>query len=196
MLRDSALTSAGLLSLKVGGPSVFPPQPDGIWVLPYNGEEWHMSDGDDRYRRGVYTFWRRSAPYPTFVSFDATSREYCTLRRIRTTTPLQALTTLNDPAFVDAARGLARRMRQEGGTDLSAQLTYAFRCCTARRPKPAELARLMALYAQERTHYAADPKAAQAMAGGPATQTNLPEVAALTVVSNVLLNLDETLTKE
>jgi hypothetical protein len=196
MIRDSALSAAGLLSLKVGGPSVFPYQPDGIWVIPYNGDQWQMSPGDERYRRGLYTFWRRTSPYPSFVSFDATSREYCTVRRIRTTTPLQALTVLNDPAFFDAARGLARRMQKEGGSGLRARLIYGFRCCVARRPTPLELSRLAALYSKELAFYQADAKVAAAVAGGPPDQANLPDTAALTIVANVLLNLDETLTKE
>ena len=196
MLRDSALASAGLLSLKVGGPSVFPFQPEGIWVMPYNGDLWKISDADDRYRRGLYTFWRRTSPYPSFLSFDAGSREYCTVRRIRTTTPLQALTTLNDPAFFDAARGLARRMKSEGGLTLPDRLAFGFRACVARRPKPEEIRRLSALYAKEWTRYQANAKAALSIAGGTAVQPDTAEIAAFTIVANVLLNLDETLTKE
>ena len=196
MLRDSALATAGLLSLKVGGPSVFPFQPEGIWVMPYNGDLWKISDAGDRYRRGLYTFWRRTSPYPSFLSFDAGSREYCTVRRIRTTTPLQALTTLNDPAFFDAARGLARRMQAEGGPAISDRLAYGFRACVARRPKPEEVRRLTALFTQERTRYQANTKAALSIAGGPTAQPDTAEIAALTIVANVLLNLDETLTKE
>ncbi len=196
MIRDLALSASRLLSPKIGGPSVFPYQPDGIWVMPYNGDQWQMSAGEDRYRRGLYTFWRRTSPYPSFVSFDATSREFCTLRRIRTNTPLQALTTLNDPAFFEAARALARRMRREGGPTLGAQFTYGFRLCTARRPKPAELTRLEALYATELAHYRREAAAAQALAGDSGPQADSAEVAALTITANVLLNLDETLTKE
>ncbi|MCW3098872.1 MAG: hypothetical protein JWL77_4490 [Chthonomonadaceae bacterium] len=196
MLRDSALSCAGLLSLKVGGPSVFPFQPEGIWVMPYNGDLWKLSDGDDHYRRGLYTFWRRTSPYPSFLSFDASSREYCTVRRIRTTTPLQALTTLNDPAFFDAARGLARRMKAEGGSAISDRLIFGFRACVARRPKPDEVRRLSALYTKELTRYQANAKAALSIAGGKMAQPDTAEIAALTIVANVLLNLDETLTKE
>jgi mono/diheme cytochrome c family protein len=196
MLRDSALSCAGLLSLKVGGPSVFPFQPEGIWVMPYNGDTWKLSDGDDHYRRGLYTFWRRTSPYPSFLSFDASSREYCTVRRIRTTTPLQALTTLNDPAFFDAARGLARRMKAEGGAAISDRFSFGFRACVARRPKPDEMRRLSALYTKELTRYQANAKAALSIAGGKTAQPDTAEIAALTIVANVLLNLDETLTKE
>ena len=196
MLRDSALTCGGLLSLKVGGPSVFPFQPEGIWVMPYNGDLWKLSDGDDHYRRGLYTFWRRTSPYPSFLSFDAGSREYCTVRRTRTNTPLQALTTLNDPAFFDAARGLARRMKAEGGAMLMDRLAFGFRTCVARRPKPDEGKRLSALYTKELTRYQANAKAALSIAGGKTAQPDTAEIAALTIVANVLLNLDEALTKE
>lgn len=196
MIRDNALAASGLLSRKIGGPSVFPAQPDGIWVMPYNSDQWKTSDGEDRYRRSLYTFWRRTAPYPAFVTFDATSREFCTVRRIRTNTPLQALTTLNDPAFLDAARALAQRMRTEGGSDSTSRVACGFRLCTARRPKPTETTRLTHLYEQVLAHYRADAKAAQTMAGETAEKQDNAEKAAWTVVANVLLNLDETLTKE
>ena len=100
MVRDSVLAVSGLFSPKIGGPSVFPPQPDGIWDIPYSSEKWTPSDGEDRYRRGLYVFIRRSATYPSFMTFDATSREHTTVRRVRTNTPLQALTTLNDEAYL------------------------------------------------------------------------------------------------
>src|SRR5262249_6345384 len=99
MIRDVVLSASGLLSPKIGGPSVFPPQPEGIWANPYSDAKWVVSEGEDRYRRGLYTFLRRTSPYPAFMTFDATSREFCTVRRVRTNTPLQALTMLNDEAF-------------------------------------------------------------------------------------------------
>ena len=104
MVRDVALTSSGLLSDKMYGRSVMPPQPPGVWQVVYSSDKWDTSLGEDRYRRGLYTFWRRTSPYPAMMAFDATSRELCTVRRIRTNTPLAALVTLNDPAFVEAAR--------------------------------------------------------------------------------------------
>lgn len=113
MVRDSVLAASGLLSPKIGGPSVFPPQPDGIWDIPYSSEKWTPSEGEDRYRRGLYVFIRRSATYPSFMTFDATSREHTTVRRVRTNTPLQALTTLNDEAYFEAARALAARALKE-----------------------------------------------------------------------------------
>ena len=115
-VRDTVLAASGLLNGKIGGPSVFPPQPDGIWDIPYSNEKWIPSEGEDRYRRGLYVFIRRSAPYPSFLTFDATSRERCTVRRMRTNTPLQALTTLNDEAFFEAAKALAARVLRETPT--------------------------------------------------------------------------------
>jgi mono/diheme cytochrome c family protein len=196
MVRDSALAIGGLLSGKIGGPSVYPLQPEGIWDVPYSGEKWVISPGEDRFRRGLYTFWRRSAPYPQFVTFDATSREFCTVRRSRTDTPLQALTTLNDPAFFEAARGLAHRMMTEGGLAPADRVVYGLRLCMARKSSPAERNRLVALYRQERSRYQQDASAARAMAGEPTVGPDLAERAAWTVVANVMLNLDETLTKE
>lgn len=196
MIRDVALSAGGLLSPKIGGPSVFPPQPDGIWAIPYNADQWVTSAGDDRYRRGLYTFWRRTSPYPSLTTFDAPSREACTVRRIRTDTPLQALTTLNDPAFFEAARGLARWMQREGGADPRAQIALGFRLCTARTPTLRERARLLALYRQELVRYRQDAKAAEALLGAPTDPASRPSRAALTIVANVMLNLDETLTKE
>ena len=113
MVRDQALAVSGLLKRTIGGPSVFPYQPDGIWFAPYSGERWTESRDGDQYRRGLYTFWRRSAPYPSFIAFDAPSREVCCERRSRTNTPLQALATLNDPAFVQPAAALAGRILDE-----------------------------------------------------------------------------------
>ena len=121
MLRDITLAASGLLSPKIGGPSVFPLQPDGIWNNPYSGDTWKVSEGEDRYRRGLYTFWRRTSPYPAFTTFDASSREFCTLRRLRTNTPLQALTTLNDPAFFRAANaGGGNRLQRAADSGVSA----------------------------------------------------------------------------
>ena len=110
MVRDQALAISGLLKRKIGGPSVFPYQPEGIWFAPYSGDAGSRVVSGDQYRRGLYTYWRRSAPYPSFITFDAPSREVCTERRSRTNTPLQALATLNDPAFVQPASALASRI--------------------------------------------------------------------------------------
>ncbi len=195
MIRDVTLAASGLMSPKIGGPSVFP----SIWDKPSSTDEWKMSEGDNRYRRGLYTFWQRTAPYPSFMNFDAASRESCTLRRIRTNTPLQALTTLNDLAFFDAARGLARRMLAEAGPDSRARAVSGFRLCVSRPPKPKELERLLVLYQQVLEHFRRDKDgAAKLIQGRNAVSEafDVAELAAWTVVSNVLLNLDQTITKE
>ncbi len=118
-VRDVALADSGLLSPKVGGPSVFPYQPEGVWDNPYSSDKWEESKDGDQYRRSLYTFTRRSAPYPSWTTFDAPTREFCTVRRVRTNTPLQALTTLNDPAFFVAAQALGRMILEKGGTELT-----------------------------------------------------------------------------
>ena len=141
MVRDIALSASGLLSPKIGGPSVFPYQPEGVWDRPYSDAKWVESKGEDRYRRGIYTDLRRTVPYPSFATFDAPSREFCTVRRVRTNTPLQALTTLNDPAFFEAAQALAKRMMTDAGPDPAARVTYGFRRSLTRLPTPAEVER-------------------------------------------------------
>ena len=187
-IRDAALAGAGLLSKKIGGPSVFPDQPGGVWDSPYSGDKWTVSEGEDRWRRGVYTFLKRTAPYPMFLVFDTTSRETCTIRRVRTNTPLQALATLNDTVFVEASKALARRMLAELLRGTAERAFYGFRIVTSRKPSPAEVGSLIKLYESQLARYRADTEAAKALAG-------TPEEAAWTVVANVLLNLDEALTK-
>ena len=198
MIRDQALAVAGLISRKVGGPSVFPPQPDGLWQVVYSGENWATSPGEDKVRRGLYTFWRRSMPHPMMSAFDAPSREFCVLRRSRSNTPLQSLNTLNDPVFLEAAQALARRIAGIPG-EPEARTRFAFRTVLSRQPSPEELRRLTELFLSELSHYRKDPVAAEKFATSalPASdQTlNFPELAAWTVVANVLLNLDETITK-
>lgn len=199
MVRDQALAVAGLLSHKMGGPSVMPPQPDGLWQVVYNGETWKTSPGEDKYRRGIYTFWRRTMPHPMMVNFDAPSREYCVLKRSRSNTPLQALNTLNDPEFIECAQAIARKVASKPGFDVKARATYAFRLVLARVPQPKEVERLVTLFQNEHKNYTSDAKAAEKMAtselGKPKEPCDLAELAAWTVVANVLLNLDETITK-
>jgi hypothetical protein len=197
MIRDQALAVSGLLSATMFGPSVMPPQPPGVWQVVYSNDTWVTSEGEDRYRRGLYTFWRRTSPHPAMVVFDAPSREYCVVRRLRTNTPLQALVTLNDPEFVEAASALGRRVLAEAGPDAEARATYAFRLCLARKPSSRELDRLVQLYRTELLHYRGDPQAAEMMAGqfvNPGS-SSVAEQAAWTVVANVLMNLDEFLVK-
>ncbi len=196
-VHDLALSAGGLLSLKMYGPSVFPFQPDGIWDVPYSSDKWIASQGDDRYRRSVYTFIRRSAPYPSLVTFDAPSREFCTVRRVRTNTPLQALTTLNDPFFFEAARAMAVRMVKQGGDTDAARASYGFRLVVSRTPTPAELDRVLAYYQEQLNRYRADNKAAAEVIGiKTEPPPNAPELAAWTLAANVLLNMDETLSKD
>jgi hypothetical protein len=196
MVRDTALAASGLLSPKMHGPSVFPLQPEGIWNIPYNEDKWTLSEGEDRYRRSLYTFLRRTSPYPSYLTFDATSREYCTVRRVRTNTPLQALTLLNDPAAFEAARALARRMRHDpaAGATAASRVAWGFRLCVSRTPSAAETARLLALHASELRHYRAKDADARLVANE--NGADAADIAAWTLVANVLLNLDETVTKE
>ena len=188
MIRDNALVVSGLFSPKIGGPSVFPYQPDGIWDSPYNADRWKSADDSDRYRRGLYTFWKRTSPYPSFTAFDATSREVCTVRRIRTNTPLQALALLNDEAMMEAARALAKRIVSEADS-VEKRITRGFRLCTARPPTRQEHQRLLQLLEQLQARFS-DAEAI------PASLADDPEMAAWTMFANSLLNLDETITKE
>jgi hypothetical protein len=198
-VRDQALALSGLLSRKMYGPSVFPPQPDGLWQAAFNGRDrrWPTSSGEDRYRRGLYTFWRRTVPYPSMATFDAPSREVCAVRRVRTNTPLQAFVTLNDPVYVEAAQALARRLIHEGGSTPQQRAAYGLELCLARPASPQHVAVLVELYTSEFAHYSGDLAAAQRLATdplGPLPPDASPaEAAAWTVVANVLLNLDAVL---
>jgi hypothetical protein len=216
-IRDQALAASGLLSPKMYGPPVYPPQPDGLWnMVIYSGDRWDTSQGDDRHRRGLYTFWRRTVPYPSMTTFDAPSREFCVSRRIRTNTPLQAYVTLNDPAFVECAAALAqeterreqRTERREQESRDSARIDTLFRLVLARQPTPEESAEVLRLVADQRARYAADPQAAAKVVGETDKGTdegtkrrgeeaeNLADRAAWISACSVVLNLDETLTRE
>jgi hypothetical protein len=197
MIRDVALASSGLLNREMHGPSVFPVQPDGIWNMPYNSDRWVTSDGDDRHRRSLYTFWRRTSPYPSAMTFDATSREFCTVRRVRTNTPLQALTLLNDPASFDAARALGRRMLGAGQSPRDGVL-LGVKLVLSRTASASEIDRLIALHDRELEHFIARPDAATQVAGNPqrANPQAAADLAAWTIVANTLLNLDEAVTKQ
>jgi hypothetical protein len=201
MVRDQALALSGLLSQKLKGPSVFPPQPGGLWRAAFNGRDraWTTSPGEDRYRRGLYTFWRRTIPYPSMTTFDAPSREICSVRRIRTNTPLQAFVTLNDPVYVEAAQALARRIVHEGGASPEERCRFALELCLVSPPKPKQIDELVSLLVAERKHYREDAKAAHELATEPLGKApagvDETELAAWTVVANVLLNLDGVLTK-
>ena len=195
MVRDQALHVAGLLSKKMYGPPVKPPQPNlGLTAAFGSSTDWQTSMGEDRYRRGIYTTWRRSNPYPSMATFDAQNREVCTLRRNQTNTPLQALVTLNDPVYVEAAQALARTMLQHQG-DLKDQIADGFKRCLLRDPSESELSALVTLFNDMHQELTSQPDNATKLATDPlgALPAGMDPLnaAAMTVVCNVLLNVDE-----
>ncbi|PYI89722.1 MAG: hypothetical protein DME26_00605 [Verrucomicrobia bacterium] len=181
-VRDVALAAGGLLSDKMGGPSMFPPIPDGVMTLGQVKRDWKTSEGPDRYRRGLYTFFFRATPHPSLAVFDAPDSFSTCTRRMRSNTPLQALTLLNDQAFFEFAQGLAARVLREAPKNNAAGLEYAFRLCVSRKPAPDEKQRLNELLS-------ADLREAE----GNEVQK---QTEAWTTVARVLLNLDETITRE
>jgi len=197
MVRDQALAVSGLLDPTLYGPPVFPPQPDGIWQIVYNDSRWVESEGGDAHRRALYTFWRRTSPYPSMLMFDAPTRDLCSARRLRTNTPLQALVTLNDPVFVEAAQGLARRTLREAPAEAADRVRHAFRLALARLPTHEELQVLLDVHADEQAHYSTRPDEALALAtdpiGSAPAGSDVTQLAAWTVVAHVILNLDELL---
>jgi hypothetical protein len=198
-IRDSALEASGLRSHRMFGPPVFPPQPDGVWEIVYSGDRWNTAMDDDRYRRAIYTFWRRTAPYPSMIAFDAGSRETCAVRRLRTNTPLQALVTLNDIAFIETAGGLARRAHAEAPDSQRLELERAFRLAVIRSPEEAEIEILEQLLEAQTLRFRDSPEQAAALilASGVERPEELEpaDFAARIVVANVLLNLDEFLNR-
>ena len=198
-IRDQALFVSGLLSPKMYGPPVQPPKPNFGLSAAFGGStDWQPSAGEDRYRRGLYTRVRRNAPYPSMTTFDAPERTSCTIRRLRTNTPLQALVTLNDPVYIEAAQALGRRIAAQPG-DLNAKVGHGFRLALTRPPTEKEQQRLANLFTKSREQYAKNPAKALAMATKPLGPIpaggDAADLAAWTVVANVLLNLDETLAK-
>ena len=196
MIRDQALFVSGLFRDKMYGPPVNPPRPNfGLRAAFGGNTDWTTSKGEDKHRRALYTQWRRSMPYPSMATFDAPNRNVCTVNRPRTNTPLQALVTLNDPVYVEAAQALARRMMAEGGKSNAEKAAYGFRLCLIRSPQEKELARLTALYEQIHKRFMQDKSNATKLATIPIgplpTNVDAAEAAAWTVVGNVLLNLDE-----
>jgi hypothetical protein len=205
IVRDIALQASGLLNPKLGGPSLYSPAPAFLFVPPasYGPFNWIEVQGADRYRRGLYTFRRRSTPYPAFTNFDVPNGDSSCVRRTRSNTPLQALTLLNESVFMDCARALALRTVKDGGKTDEDRLTFAFRCCMSRPPAADELGELTKLLVGERERIAKGEINAVELATGERTPKNklpdgvaAPEAAAFTIVARVLLNLDETITKE
>lgn len=206
-IRDQALAISGLLDGRIGGTSVSPYQPAGLWEelmsradgANFTAQTYVQSHGNDLYRRTMYTFWKRSSPPPSLITFDAPDRETCTVRRARTNTPLQALVLLNDPTYVEASRKLAERMMTEGGATPEARITFAFRLATARPPKPDELRVLKTVLDGELAVYRKNQAAAiKLLAVGESPRNaklDPAELAAWSTVAGVILNLDETVTK-
>lgn len=187
MIRDQALALSGTLSPKPFGPPVFPPQPDGVWSTVYSGDRWNTSQDADRFRRAVYTYQKRTSGYPVFLTFDAPTRDACTARRLPSNTPLQALTVLNDPAFLEMAQSFANRMEAVGDSPLD-QIRYACRLLTLDTPPRSMVETLHQLYRGSLEDLQKDPASADKLAP-------TPERAALVLVANTLLNLDTALTR-
>jgi hypothetical protein len=202
-VRDTALSVSGLLCETIGGKSVKPYQPSGLWeAISYtssNTAHFVKDRGDALYRRTMYTFWKRTSPPPALITFDAPSREECTVRRGRTNTPLQALVLMNDVQYVEAARHLAAKMIHQGGSTPAERIAFAFRLATSRRPTAEEMGIFTRLYDEQRATYANNVEAAERLihvGDSPADTTiDARELAAWSLVANVILNLDETVTK-
>jgi hypothetical protein len=205
VIRDQALAASGLLVEKIGGPSVKPYHPPGLYEQVVAQRDnpkatYQQGSGDDLHRRSLYTYWKRSVPHPGMLLFDAPFRETCALRRSRSNTPLQALNLMNDPTYVEAARFLAQRMIQEGGTSIESRLTHGFRLLLARKPSPQELQVLTSAAERSIQDFTKDAEAAKQLLtfGEAKTDDKLSaaELAAYTTVASTLINLDETITKE
>lgn len=204
VIRDQSLLLAGLLKEQTGGPSVFPYQTKDLYkgivvAADYPGTRWVESKGDGLHRRSLYTFWKRTVPHPTMTVFDAPDREFCIVKRSTTNTPLQALTLLNDPIFVEASRKLAERAYREGGTTPAARVGYAFRLATGRAPEAMETETLVATYTRMLAAYSEEVGAARELlaVGAAPVDAKVPvaELAAYSAVTNMILNLDEVITK-
>lgn len=199
MIRDQALAVSGLLVGEIGGPSVKPYQPKGLWK-ELSGTDYEPDHGDKLWRRSLYTFWKRTSPQPTMTTFDAAGREACSVRPSRTSTPLQALALMNDVTFVEAARALAQRVLRAGGTTPDERVKLAFRLVLTRAPKPAELPVLLENLHSHLARFRADPKAARSLLSAGESprdpQLDPVELASYTALAGLLLNLDEAITKQ
>jgi hypothetical protein len=203
-IRDQALAVSGLLAEKIGGPSVRPYQPESLYKgivvdAPYPSTTWELGKGDEIYRRSLYTFWKRTVPHPAMLTFDSPDREFCSARRSRTNTPLQALVLWNETGYLESSRKLAERMLKEGGLDDTARTAFAFRLATGRAPRPAETEVLVRTLAKLRADFTARPEDAAKLVkvGASVPDPTLPavELAAAAGVANLILTLDETITK-
>ncbi|MFN9968804.1 MAG: DUF1553 domain-containing protein, partial [Phycisphaerae bacterium] len=199
LIRDNALAIAGILNPVQGGRSIKPAQPEGTWEInEMSGYKYEKSTGADLYRRGLYVYWRRSTVYPSFVTLDAPTREFCVAQRAKTSTPLQSLVLMNDPVFVEAARAFAQRILTETHADDRSRIIRAWRLCLARTPSDMELTVLERTLSQMHSTYSGDAEsAAKLVAVGDLPRpegVSIPDLAAWTAFSNVLLNLNETIT--
>jgi len=203
-IRDNSLAVSGLLDHKIGGASVYPYHPQGLWMEVNNRPGYsraypHQTEAEQLLRRTLYTFWKRTVPPPSMATFDAPSREYCVVRRSSTNTPLQALVMLHDPQFVEAARFLGKRMLDSGRPTIESKIAFGFKCCTSREPAEAELKVLVQTYYQRLEQYQADLSAADQTLGVGGIKVTVvkdrAELAALTQVARLLMNLSEFLTK-
>ena len=188
MIRDQALVLSGRFAAKMFGPPVMPPQPEGIWRSVYSDAKWITAKGDNRYRRAIYTYWKRTSGYPGLTTFDVPSREVCTARRIVTNTPLQALVTLNDEAYVECAEGFANRAVDRGRRDGGGSNRLGLPCCYWPRPVADTLADLVQLHQSSLEEFNTDQEASRHLAPSP-------EQAAMSIVTSAILNLDEVLSK-
>jgi hypothetical protein len=202
MIRDNALAISGLLAERLGGPSVKPYQPAGLWrdVSVSRSVVYKQDQGENLYRRSMYTFWKRTCPPPSLSTFDAPDRETCLVRRAQTNTPLQALVLMNDPTYVEAARVLAERVMLDGGKSQESKLDYLFRLALARDCQKSERTALLSLLEDARKYFKAEPAKAKSLLSTGAAKRNAKldatELAAWASVTSVILTLDETISKE
>jgi len=182
------------LNEKIGGPSVFPYQPEGIWLSPYNGASWRMDTNSNQYRRAIYTYWKRTAPYPSMLMFDGVGREVCSARRIRTNTPTQALVLLNDSVYLDLSRSFASWMLTQGDQPASA-IAAGYRRMFYREIDDKKKAVLVKLYQTAVDRYRKQPEAAMRLVSSGAQADRQDKMAAMLVVANAMINMDEFITK-
>ena len=196
LIRDAALSAAGVLDSRVGGKSVRPPQPDWVAEITYGKSDWESSAGADRFRRGLYVLFKRSAPYPQMVNFDAPDASATVCRRDRSNTALQALNLLNDPVFMEAARFLAARTLREAPPRWEDRLHHIYHLCLSRKPGPEELSRFRRFFEHQRSIFQEEPESVKDLAAGSGSDLDSLEVALWTTAARAVLNLDEFITRE
>jgi hypothetical protein len=194
-IRDQALVICGTLSNKMYGPSVMPYQPEGIWKSPYDERKWVQSQGEDQYRRSIYTYWKRTSPYPSMVNFDGTAREVCLTRRIRTNTPLQALTILNDSTYWDLSVKLAKGIMEDKNADIRQKISKAYEMATGQPITSQKVIVLDDLYTQSLKKLGNDQERIKKMMSDSLYKKEDRQLAAMSMVTNAILNLDEVITK-